>query len=589
MTMDLKSPEPIDVGRRRESLVLGQQPGGVFALLLVIIGVILWVIGLTEFEPEQLSDFGLVSALSGPIFEGAVLVLMAFVVSITVGRHPTWLLAVETGVILLMLFGTGPLVEPELSNHVAWRHIGIAAHIVDSGIDSTIDAYFSWPGFFAGVAVIVDIVGTAVVVAASRWTPVVLNALYIVPIGVLANHVTGSRRATWTAIWFFLLGNWVGQDYFSPQGFAYFAFLGIAVLLIVYVADREPRIVRQMGRSADPVRVAALAAILGTFAWLVVSHQLTPFAVLAFTTVLAVVRRRVPYALPLAMALMLIAWLTLFAGDYLRGNLKDLAEQFGRFGELAEAGVVDRLRGSPEHTIVVRARLAASAVMGLLGLAGWIVAWRSSTDPDTRARYVSVGLFGCSPIVLLPAASYGGEMILRVYLFMLPVLAIYAAMLVMKPRRRLARGVVMFVVLGGFLAVFPITRYGNEQIVYFTSSEVEAVEVMYEHAPDGALLLSMTGNVPWKYQGYATYTYRAVSDSNPRPTTAELAHSIGTAFKSWDGEAYLIITTSQESFSRIFGIWEPGALPSLADALVEESGYFVVFRSDDAIVLRYVR
>lgn len=49
-----------------------------------------------------------------------------------------------------------------------------------------------------------------------------------------------SWRAKWTGIWFFALCGWVGQDYFSPQGFTYLLYLMFVATLLVWF--RAPRV-----------------------------------------------------------------------------------------------------------------------------------------------------------------------------------------------------------------------------------------------------------------------------------------------------------------------------------------------------------
>ena len=59
-------------------------------------------------------------------------------------------------------------------------------------------------------------------------------------------------------------------------------------------------------RARPPVRAALIAIVLFLFAAIVVSHQLTPFALLSSTAVL-VVARRSRRGLPAAMAVMLLS------------------------------------------------------------------------------------------------------------------------------------------------------------------------------------------------------------------------------------------------------------------------------------------
>ena len=59
----------------------------------------------------------------------------------------------------------------------------------------------------------------------------------------------------WTGIWLFALGNWIGQDYFSPQAFAFFLYL-VVVLVVVRWLGRRPAMPRL------PARVACAARLM---------------------------------------------------------------------------------------------------------------------------------------------------------------------------------------------------------------------------------------------------------------------------------------------------------------------------------------
>ena len=61
-----------------------------------------------------------------------------------------------TGMILLLAAYRIPTPRTE----VAWRHLGITRALVDAGsVDPTIDAYFNWPGFFAGLGGVFETTG----------------------------------------------------------------------------------------------------------------------------------------------------------------------------------------------------------------------------------------------------------------------------------------------------------------------------------------------------------------------------------------------------------------------------------------------
>ena len=68
---------------------------------------------------------------------------------------------------------------------------------------------------------------------------------------LIVRRYTQDPRLIWTALWLFCLGDWVGQDYFSPQACAYFLYLVvIAVSLRWYSSSGVPLLAAGAGVGA---------------------------------------------------------------------------------------------------------------------------------------------------------------------------------------------------------------------------------------------------------------------------------------------------------------------------------------------------
>jgi len=577
-------------------------------LLATLIGLAIWGLSLRGVEIRETSDLGLITAMPWWTALGPLLLIGAFVWTLwrppSSSRVRTALLVLETLVLIVMLFGTGPILEPLTANHVAWRHVGIADAIQRNGIDGTIDAYFNWPGFFTMAAIAVEAVGPLETVRAVAWTPVVLNTLYVLPVFLLARWLFRDDVPAWTAVWIFLLGNWVGQDYFAPQAFAYFGYLVIIVLLATSIADDDVVDGLPMGTELSARKVIAsrpmtLAIILVIYAWIVVSHQLTPIAVLIVVGTLVVMRRSIPWQLLAVMVLMQIAWFSFSAVDYLRGNLQVLVDQLGDIDQIARSNISSRVGGSAAHIAVVRLRMLTVVGLAIGGFLGWFMARRGASEKQRR-RLITVGLIGAAPFTLLALGSYGGEIALRAYLFALPVLAIYTAALITvrppvesgqdppKRKQRIAAATAAGLVV--LLAIFPFTKYGNENSLYFTTEEFSVIEKFYEVAPPGSLVVSATSNLPWKWQGYTDYKYRTLSQLSPLPALDELDGRVRELMESRDGPAaYVLLTRSQGAFNDSFGVWNRGAIEQLRERLEAAGDFVLVFDSGDGVLFKYVR
>ena len=72
------------------------------------------------------------------------------------------------------------------------------------------------------------------------WAPVAFNLLYLPPLLLVFRAASKDWRVVWLAAWIFYITNWIGQDYYSPQAFAYFLYLVILGVLLTWFA-RGPR------------------------------------------------------------------------------------------------------------------------------------------------------------------------------------------------------------------------------------------------------------------------------------------------------------------------------------------------------------
>ncbi|MGN6577429.1 MAG: hypothetical protein ACTHKG_17285, partial [Nocardioides sp.] len=362
-------------------------------LLLGTIGAaatLLAVQGLPRVQLPISSDYGLVGVLPTSFWVGLVVLNLVFVVALS-GRTPDpVLMAVLVGLLVVLLYATPALIDPVPRLEVSWRHLGIADELSRArGIDPTIDAYFNWPGFFAGLATLLDLTPVSPAHVA-LVAPVLNGLLWVFGVVAVVSSLTSSRHHVWLAAWMFAVLNWIDQDYLSPQAFAYAVYLVVLVLLLRYLAavPRGPSLaeaVRADGvrvgvawwwyarEPAEPDvrrRVSALLLAVGLGAVMIVSHQLSPFMLLAAATLLALSGRLWVPHLPVMLALLAVLWLTTGASVYLGGHpvllVQDVAQS-------TDANVAQRVAGSPGHLLVVQLRLALTGGALVLAALGW---WR---------------------------------------------------------------------------------------------------------------------------------------------------------------------------------------------------------------------
>jgi hypothetical protein len=590
------------------------RPVDTLSLLLPICAITLWSISLKFINARQMNDLGLVSVLPPATIIALVILLISFYLALRQIRTP--IILFHIALLIFMLYGMTTLVEEAPRFSVVYRHAGYTEYIMRTGaVDPNLDAYFNWPGFFILIAFLTRIVGYHDTLGYAAWAPVFLNLIYLGPLYMIFTSLTTEKRLVWTGIWFFYLTNWIGQDYFSPQGFNFFLYLVIIAILLKWFRTwpaaqphKQKQRRQRLGRfslfarklydwvlvpdtmHATPVqprqRIALLTCIILIFALIVFSHPLTPFFVLASVTALVVFRRGAPLWLPVLMAIMTVGWILLMTQPFLAGHLDWVTGGLGQLPGSFSANVSNRVGGSADHSFIEKIRLIMTVLVWGLALLG---AFRR-----LRAGYhdVSLILLAIAPFPLLAAAPYGGEMLLRIYFFALPPMAFFAASLFYSTTnsgisRWTTAGLIgmCMLLLGGFL----FTRYGNERNDYMTNNEVAGVRYLYSIAQAHSLFVEGEDGSPWQFQDFELYDTESLTE---KLYNAVATRDVNAIVSFIDGtkhtDAYVLFTRSQKATADSTSGLPPGSLDRLEAALLASGKFKMVYSNPDAQILLFV-
>lgn len=581
--------------------------------ILTMCGVVVWWESLRGLPLLAMTDIGVASILPPTIWAGFALVAASFAVALRSNRKPALVMALIATV--FVLHGLGVVAEPEMRFHVAWRHIGIADYLRARGVvDPELDAYQNWPAFFGVTAFFWETTGVDRLQAVLAWAPVVFNLLYLVPVIVIGNRVLGDSPLVWSAAWLFTLSNWIGQDYFSPQG--WYLFIYLVVLAVLFRWFGEPQLhkpesgrgVVSTGLEGAPAittagqRAVLIAVILASAAATVSGHQLTPFA-LMFATGAAVLagwcRLRL---LPIILMVGTLAWTGYAATAYVAGHPETFG-QLGAFATIFEQTVDNRLTGSPGHELVVKLRLLETAALWGLAAIGFGRLLRSGHQRMARG----LAMLALSSFPLLAMQSYGGEALMRIAFFALPFMAILATVgLAGAPRGGRHRILPLLLAGGLFVGAFPLTRYGNERMDWYPPAEAAGVHAVYNIAPPGSVITSVTGALPWRSTEYGDHDYRLLVDGYPietdpdigsqgtvdmaSPDPTVLAEQVESRMTPLLGQrSFLIVSRSQGAELDMMGPFAVGAQDRLRAALRESPAFRTVFRNKYVDVFELTR
>lgn len=598
-------------------------------VLLPLLALGLWAVSLRHVSVQNMNDFGLVSVLSHKIIAALGILVVSFVFALRRREIRPLLLALHIIVLILIIDSTQNLIEEMPRFSVVYRHAGYTEYIMRTGtVNTNLDAYFSWPMFFVLSAFVTKVCGYSTVLSYAGWAPLFNSLIYFGPLYMIFTSITTNKRLVWLSILFFYLTNWIGQEYFSPQGLNFFLYLVIIAMLLKWFRMPPKAHEQQPGQQSeqnisfkqkfavwlktpDPVATTLqswqerglLCCLILIYGFVVSSHQLTPFFTLASVGLLIIFRRLSRPWLPILMLVMLAAWLYFMAGGFLAGHSSMVFGGLGNlFANISKSTTTRASVGDPQHHIVSQLRLLMTGLIWLIAFLGCIKRVRQGY------RDITSILLAIAGFPLIAAQNYGGEMFLRIYLFTLPFMVFFAASLfcseplsvkralsparstssstkrTLSPWMTAAIVIINLVLLGGFF----FTRYGNERVDYITNDEWNGVQYLYQIAPAHSLLVQPSGDTPWQFEDYEKY------DNVTLPGTlvtaglnAKIAPIVQWIVHFHPSAAYIIFTRSQQAHLTAYDGEPDDTLARLEAALLKSGEFKLVYNNHDAQVVLF--
>ncbi len=333
----------------------------------------------------------------------------------------------------LIGYATVSVADGQGSVPVGWIHVAFVQYISDFGaVPSSYDARFSWPGFFSAGAQLVALAGTADARSFLVLAPVVYFLAALPGLLLIARAITHSWRWSWVAVFVYQLTNWYQQDYFSPQATAFVIYVAVIGTLlwmidtavvprlpgnlaakIVGALRRTPQLPEGMSRGTAQGLGVLLAVLCGG---IVVIHQLTPFTLIFALAGFALVGLTRYRLLWLTTGLVFVGYFSYGATDFWIGHLDGLLGDVGQVGNALNAGVGGRIVGDPTYQSNQYFRIGWSLLLFVVAAIGVLLLRRR------REALLLAGL-ACAPFALLIVQSYGGEVVIRSFLYASPVLA----------------------------------------------------------------------------------------------------------------------------------------------------------------------
>jgi hypothetical protein len=619
----VRSPEP---GARSAPASSGRQRWPLSAQLLSLCAcVALWWLSVSWIRVGTLDDYGLLPVFPLSFFAALALLVASFVAAVCAPRPSEVVLAGHVLALIVFLYGTMPLLFAEPFYPWVYKHFGVVEYIDLHGrLDSSVDIYQNWPAFFTLTAWFGRVAGTRPL-EYGAWAQVFFNACNLVLLRYVFGALSRDLRLIWIAVFVFFSANWVAQDYFSPQAFAFTLSLGLCGLILRWLliaADRAwmarwlnrvaafiARLGRRRRSDADPEdepagsqrvgRRAARNIAIALFALIITTHQLTPYMLivgLGVLTFLGVVRPRLLVVLFTAMAL-----------GYLLPRLDFIQRYYGLLGSAGEplqnarsaAVGFNGLAGEPGRVLCAHAARLLSLTIWGLGLVGVV--------RRLRAGYKNLGIaaLAIAPAFIALAETYGGEAIYRVYLFSLPWFALLAAF-ALRPGgddwssvRAMAR---LLLPLALLLALFLPAYFGMAATNEVRPGEVAASQYFYDHAPPRSVLMIASPQFPVRLAGNYDQFRLTIGEADPSLLTVKpsLRHKllgdrhvpvIAQAMRDYGGgePAFLAVSRNGKVTSQVLDVLPRGSLDELEQALSRSRRFRIWYRNADTTIFQLVQ
>ncbi|WP_220196248.1 hypothetical protein [Ktedonospora formicarum] len=579
----------------------------------------LWYSSLNAVATQisHMNGLGLVSIMPPELIGALVIMMVSFCITLQKVRYYTPLLLLHFGLIIIMLYGVTTLVEQAPRFSVVYTHAGYTEYIIRTGsVNPHLSAYFNWPGFFILSAFVTQLAGYQTILSYAAWAPVFNNVITLAALYFLFTTFTTNRRVIWLALWLFCITNWIGQDYFSPQGLFFCFYIVILAILLKWFKTPSDESIRSLGprlsrlrflpslytwlTAPDPLstpsqrrkKIALLLCVLVLFSFTVYGHQLTPFFTIVSVTALIVFRRCTLklWWLPIVMTVMTLFWMFIMAHTYLAGHMNQVFGGLSQIFVSLSSNVSDRVGGDPQHALIARLRIIMTFFV-------WAVAFVGALFRLGKGyKDASVVLLALAPFPLFIVQPYGGEMLLRCYLFSLPSMIFLAASVVYEkppfpsffsrltmiklPWKGLVMSSLTIILLGGFL----FTRYGNENIDYKTYDEVNGVQMLYSIAPSKALFVAGWTGTPWQMKNFEKFRVTTLATNETLSNdiiTLDVRDVVHFMQDQQRPQTYMIFTRSQKAWFDAMSGYPVGSLDKFEEAINSSGEFTLIYRTTD--------
>jgi hypothetical protein len=574
---------------RVETVRPGRRWTPAVSTLLLVLGTVIGLDAAVLARGGHIGDAGLLRTLPIAYFVGVGLVIVAAVAGVPPrGRWSACWTVACIGSLAVLLHGLPGIVEPNPRFSVAWLHVGFIDEVARKGQFPALDARFSWAGFFSGGAVVQRAAGGGELLWLVRYAPLAVDLFACWGIAILGSLLGMEARRRLLAMTLFLLVNWSGQDYLSPQGTTFCIVLAVLAVVVAFFRACPRRRAPRLARLLRPEPVSVPKWELGTRALvysgclvvilaLAVGHQLSPLFLAVILLLMSITGAARVRGLGAAALVVTFAWVAFGATAYWLGHLDQITASIGSFGTAVQTNVSARTGGGDfGRKLAVYSRIGLTGLMWGVAFLTVFVAWLRRRTPLVLFCML------VAPIPMFVAQSYGGEMLIRIYLFTLPAATLLVAGLL--DARHLRGWFGRLVVALGLVALVPtlvLARFGNERYEQVTSNDKAILEALYAVAPYNSRVYVANRQTVQYWQRVSDVRFRQLDDLDPKAVIGQIKAEHET------GSAYVLLSESQSAFGEQVFRQGKDWMAAMEQSILATGAFHVLDRDGGSVLLEY--
>ena len=210
--------------------------------VLLPLSVALWLVGINKSPTKPLGQYGLPTSLPPVFYAGLILAIVSIGFALSMAQLSPIRLRAHLGVLILMLYGTAPMVYAQARYAWLYKYIGVAQYVNSHGhVNQHIDI-FRLAGFLRLHCVVRQCGRSAKSRCVREMGPAGLRVAHLHHALVRVPGAAAHDRERWLALFLYAGSMWIAQDYLSAQALGVVISLGLFGLALHHLPrTNEPK------------------------------------------------------------------------------------------------------------------------------------------------------------------------------------------------------------------------------------------------------------------------------------------------------------------------------------------------------------